>query len=146
MSLSANEALVRRAIEAIWNNGDFDVADEVFAADYTNHEGLITDLVLGPEAVKVSAALYRVAFSGLQVTVEELNAVDDTVVLRWTARSSLESKPLTGITRTRIATGKILESWTEWNQMGVLAELGLSRTDRAAKPSPSQVTDRLQRD
>jgi SnoaL-like polyketide cyclase len=128
MAVSANEALVRRAIEAIWNNGDFDVADEVFAADYTNHAGLITDLVLGPEAVKVSAALYRVAFPGLHVSVEELNTVGDTVVLKWTARSSLErdSKSLTGITRARIAAGKIGESWTDWNQIGALVDLGLS--------------------
>ena len=37
MSASANERLVRRAIEAIWNRGDLDVADELFAASYVNH-------------------------------------------------------------------------------------------------------------
>lgn len=51
MSVSAHEAVVRRAIEAIWNRGDLDVADELFAADYVNHHGLISDLILGPEAI-----------------------------------------------------------------------------------------------
>ena len=88
MSVSANEALVRRAIEAIWNRGDLDAADELFAADYVNHHGLIADLVLGPEAIKISAALYRVAFPGLHVSVEEISTVEDTVVLRWTARTA----------------------------------------------------------
>ena len=38
----ANQMLVRRAIDAIWNRGDLDVADALFAPDYINHGGLIT--------------------------------------------------------------------------------------------------------
>ncbi len=135
MSASAHEALVRQAIEVIWNRGDLDAADELFAPGYVNHYGLIADLVLGPEAIKISAALYRVAFPGLHVSVEEISTVEDTVVLRWTARTGpdrmvggvVASKPksLTGITRSRIAAGKIVESWTEWDRIGVLRELGV---------------------
>jgi hypothetical protein len=135
MSTSAHEALVRQAIDVIWNSGDLDAADELFAPGYVNHYGLIADLVLGPEAVKVSAALYRVAFPGLHVTVEEISTADDTVVLRWTARTGpdemvgglivSQSKSLTGITRSRVAGGKIVESWTEWDRIGVLRELGV---------------------
>lgn len=135
MSASANEALVRLAIEVIWNHGDLDAADELFAPGYVNHYGLIPDLVPGPEAIKVSAALYRVAFPGLHVSVEEISTVEDTVVLRWTARTGpdkmvgglVASKPtaLTGITRSRLAGGKIVESWTEWDRVGVLRELGV---------------------
>jgi hypothetical protein len=135
MSVSANETLVRWAIEAIWNRGDLDVADALFAADYVNHDGLIADLVFGPEAIKISAALYRVAFPGLHVRVDEVRTVEDTVVIRWTASSSsdrvgrgaLASEPrsLTGITRSHIAAGKIIESWTEWDRIGALCDLVL---------------------
>ena len=100
-----------------------------------NHNGLIADLVLGPEAIKISAALYRVAFPGLHVSVEEIRTIEDTVVLRWTARTAAdrqsssavgsEPKSLTGTTRSRIAAGKIIESWTEWDRIGVLRELGV---------------------
>jgi hypothetical protein len=126
MPVSANEALVRRAIEAIWNRGDLDLADELFAPGYVNHGGLIGDLVLGPEAVKVSAAMYRLAFPSLQISVEEMTTIEDIVLLRWTARSCADllgdsavptdQKLLTGITRGRIADGKIVESWTEWDR------------------------------
>lgn len=85
MSVPVNETLVRRAIEAIWNRGDLDAADQLFAAAYVNHYGLIADLVLGPEAIKISAALYHIAFPGLHISVEEVSTVEDTVVLRWTA-------------------------------------------------------------
>jgi hypothetical protein len=135
MSTSANETLVRRAIEAIWNRGDLDAADELFAPVYVNHYGLIADLVVGPEAIKISAAMYRVAFPGLHVTVEEISTVDDIVLLRWTATTAPDGlgndavsstpKSLTGITRSRIAAGKIIESWTEWDRIGVLRELGV---------------------
>ena len=135
MSASAHEALVRLAIEMIWNRGDLDAADQLFGPGYVNHNGLIADLVLGPEAVKVSAALYRVAFPGLHVSVEAINTVEDTVVLRWTAKAAADrlggggvaskSKSLTGTTRSRIAAGKIVESWTEWDRIAVLRELGV---------------------
>ena len=135
MSASANEALVRRAIEAIWNRGDLDVADELFAPDYVNHNGLIADLVSGPEAIKISAAFYRLAFPDLHVSVEELTIKEDTVVLRWTARRSsvrrsrdgaftANQKLLTGITRSRLADGKIMESWTEWDRVQAFHDLG----------------------
>jgi len=131
MATPANEALVRRAIDLIWNRGELDAADELFAPDYINHYGLIGDLVLGPEAVKISVALYRLAFPGLHVSVDEISTVDDSVVLRWTARTASgavapKSKSLTGITRSRIAAGKIAESWTKWDRIGVLRELGVS--------------------
>ena len=127
MSASSNETLVRRAIEAIWNRGDLDVADELFAPGFVHHNGLITDLVFGPEAIKISAAFYRLAFPDLHVTVEALTIKEDTVLLCWAARSSSADEPedgdfpashklLRGITRSRLADGKIMESWTEWDR------------------------------
>ena len=135
MSASVNEALVLRAIEAIWNGGDLSVADEVFAPGYVNHNGLITDLVSGPEAIKISAAFYRLAFPDLHISVETLTINEDTVVLSWTARRSSSDDPeegavtanqqlLTGITRSRVADGKIMESWTEWNRVQAFHDLG----------------------
>jgi hypothetical protein len=127
MSASANEVLVRLAIDAIWNRGDLDVADDLFASNYVHHEGVIADLVRGPEAVKISAALHRLAFPDLCVTVENSSAYEDIVVLRWTARrASISGLPdraaaanptsLTGTTRSRLIRGKIVESWTEWER------------------------------
>ena len=135
MSASANEALVRRAVEAIWNRGDLDVADELFAPGFVNHYGLITDLVSGPEAIKISAAFYRLAFPDLHVSVEALTIEEDTVVLCWTARRSSADDPeggastarqklLRGITRGRWADGKIMESWTEWDRLQAFHDLG----------------------
>jgi hypothetical protein len=133
MSVLANEALVCRAIDAIWNQGDLDVADELFAPEYLNLDGVICDLVRGPEAIKISAALFRLAFPGLHVTVD-VKALDldgATIVLRWVARTKPgcpvghavegDQLPFTGITRSRWVGGKIIESWTDWDRGRVLA-------------------------
>lgn len=136
MPSSVNAALVRRAIETIWNRGDLDVADELFALEYVNHYGLIVDLVKGPEAVKISAAFHRLILPHLYVEVEDLRTDEDIVVLRWTARGGFGrigigsptggiGESLKGITRSRVAGGLIVESWTEWDQVAVLRDLGL---------------------
>jgi predicted ester cyclase len=140
MSASANEASIRRAVEAIWNRNELDVADELFAHDYRSHGGLVADLVLGPEAIKISVALYRVAFPDLCVEVEELHATDDTVVFRWTANTGPTGrtdcgaagstpKSLTGTTRSRFVGRKIVESWTEWDRTDMPPELGFGPSE-----------------
>jgi hypothetical protein len=133
MSLT-NAWVMRRAVEAIWNHGDLDVADELFAPDYVNHDGLIPDLVVGPEAIKICVAFYRLAFPNLHITVDELSSDEGMVVVRWTARNAPADAPkgcdvtanssLTGTTRSRLAGGKIAETWTQWDRDGVLRELG----------------------
>ncbi len=73
MPAKTNEVLIRRVIDAIWNRCELDVADELFASDYVNHDGLVPDVVRGPEAIKISVVLYRLAFPDLHIDVEELS-------------------------------------------------------------------------
>ncbi len=128
--------LVRRAVEAIWNRGDLELADLLFAPAYVNHGGLIPDLVRGPEAIKFSVALYRAAFPGVRITVEALQAAGELVELQWTAHRAPPGGKTTGApeghggilrgtTRCRIAADQIAESWTAWDQAGVLQRLGI---------------------
>jgi ketosteroid isomerase-like protein len=136
MSAGPNGALVRRAIDEIWNQGALDAADALFTHDYVNHGGLIPDLVHGPESVKVGVALYRAAFPGLHVVVDTLVTERETVVLRWTARGARpgarsgaspagQRGQVTGVTRVRLVDGRIAESWMRWDRAGALAQLGL---------------------
>lgn len=118
-------ALVRRAVEEIWNRGELAAADVLFACDYVNHAGLITDLVRGPEAIKISVAFYRAAFPKLHITIDALSANRDAVLLRWTARSGQSQGTLMGLFVSRIAGGQIAESWTQWDQAGALKRVGL---------------------
>ncbi|MGH2457781.1 MAG: ester cyclase [Chloroflexota bacterium] len=131
-----NAAVVQRVVGEIWNRGELGVADDLFASDYVNHYGLIADLVRGPEAIKVSVALYRAAFPNLQITTHTMIAQAETVALRWTARnagsddlptiaSSAARGTITGMTFCRLVEGKIAESWTSWDTAAVLRQLGV---------------------
>ena len=122
---AADGALVRQAIEEIWNGGDLDLADQMFAPTYINHGGLIPDLVRGPEAIKVSVALFRAAFPEFRVTVLDLLSEGQTVAVRWEAHSQPSRAPgggqgdgapgrISGMTFGRVVRGRILESWTIW--------------------------------
>lgn len=119
--------LIHQAIRDIWNAGLVEAADDLFARYYVNHGGLITDLVAGPEAIKISVVVLRMAFPGLHVTVGDLRTEGESTTIHWTAENRrLEASPapvgasaargqVTGVTRVRWAHGEIAESWTSWD-------------------------------
>jgi len=129
-------AVIHQAVKDIWNEGRLDAADVLFASDYVNHGGLITDLVHGPEAIKISAILFRRAFPALHVVLDGLVTAGEIVTVHWTARNAApatrranvtEAQPdtMTGTIRIRCRHGQIAESWTEWDQAAILQRLGL---------------------
>jgi hypothetical protein len=130
VTAASNARLVRQVVEEIWNGGDLELADQVFAPHYVNHGGLIPDLVRGPEAIKVSVAMYRAAFPRFRLTVIDLLAVGEMVALRWVARGNRDgdgmsvaqddaSGTLSGMTFGRLSGGQIQESWTCWEAGGI---------------------------
>jgi len=124
-----NAALVQRVIDEIWNAGNIDLADELFAPTYVNHGGLIPDLVQGPEGIKFSVAFYRAAFPGLHVAVDDLGVDKDAVTVYWTAGEQAPEDgttgTLNGVTRSLVVDGRILESWTSWDAGLALRRLGV---------------------
>jgi SnoaL-like polyketide cyclase len=115
------------------------LADQLFASNYVNHGSLIPDLVEGPECIKFSVALYRAAFPDLHIRVDSLSSIAGTVQLRWTARSTFADSgsgiagtasvrhALTGVTRSSVAGGQIVESWMNWDSTVAMQMLGVLR-------------------
>lgn len=122
-----NLAMMHRVVDEIWNRGELEAADVMFTSDYINHGGLIVDLVRGPEAIKISVVLYRLAFPDLKITIKNLIAEASTVSLHWTARRSPHESPgaFTGMLVCRFIGGAIGESWMQWDQKNVLEHLGV---------------------
>ena len=129
-------ALIQRVIDEIWNAGNVDLADELFAPTYVNHGGLIPDLVRGPEGIKFSVAFYRAAFPALHVAVDDLSVDKDAVTLCWTARGhtaiDATAGTLSGVPRSLVIGGQILESWTRWDAGLALARLGVVQPEQSA--------------
>jgi SnoaL-like polyketide cyclase len=128
--------LVQRVVDEIWNAGNLELADDLFAPTYVNHGGLIPDLVQGPEGIKFSVAFYRAAFPGLHLAIDALTVVKGDVILRWTATGQTSADPaggsLSGVTRSLVLGGQILESWTSWDAGVALERLGVVQPERSA--------------
>jgi len=139
MSAETNKALVRREFEEMFGQGgDLDTAGEFYAPDYVLHEPTSGE-VRGLEAARQFAAAYRVAFPDLQTTIEDQVAEGDKVVSRFSGRGTHLGETedfgpatgnriqITGITIDRVADGKIVEEWANFDALGLLQQIGLIR-------------------
>lgn len=133
MSTQANETTVRQWVEAGWNNGDLRMIDAVYAPDYVGH-GPGQDIV-GPEAFKQFVMMWRTGLPDFHMTIEDLIAVGDQVVWRFTVTGTHEgnvlgvpptgrSASITGIVITRFAGGTWAEDYFEVDFLSLLQQLG----------------------
>ena len=136
MSAESNKALARRLLEEAFNAGNIDVVDELVTTDFVNHDAALPEALVGPDAAKASIQGYRSAFPDLRLTIEEQIADDQGVATRWSAKGTHESDlmgvpptgkqaTVTGITIDRIVDGRIAETWTNWDTLGMLQQLGV---------------------
>jgi steroid delta-isomerase-like uncharacterized protein len=134
-----NKALVRQGILATWALGNAGAMDEYYAEDFVNHSAP-PGTPSGLNGMKASASVMMNAFSDVEVTIDDQIAEGDLVVTRWSGKNTHSGEfmgipatgkrlSLTGIAIDRIANGKIVESWSEWDMMGLMQQLG-------AVPSP----------
>jgi steroid delta-isomerase-like uncharacterized protein len=132
----ANKALVLRLIEGVWDRGDFALVDELIAVDYFGHASTPADEAHGQEGYRRFHAALRTAFPNLRSTVEDQIAEGDRVVTRWTCRATHTGEfrgipptgkkgCVSGITIDRIAYGKVVECWTNADDLGLLQQLGV---------------------
>ena len=129
-----NIATARRLIDEAFNQGNLDVIDEVSADNFVDHDQLMGDQ--DREAAKQSIAGYREAFPDIHITIEDIFAADDKVVYRWTGQGTFENEmmglqptheqgdPVTGITIDRFEGGKVVESWTQWDTLTFMRDIG----------------------
>jgi steroid delta-isomerase-like uncharacterized protein len=131
-----NKAVVRRQEEELFTRGNLDAADEIYAPGYVGHDPSNPEDIRGLEAAKQAAADYRRAFPDLRVTVEDLIAEGDKVVarlrFRGTHRGELDGIAPTGrrvdcsgIVVSRMEGGKIAEDWANFDDLGMMRQLGV---------------------
>jgi predicted ester cyclase len=122
VSAEDNKALVRRFFEEAWGKGNLSAVDESMASDYVEHRRPY-GMLPGPEGLKQLIVAYRSAFPDLTMTLDDIFAEGEMAAFRWSARGAhlgdwLGIPPTgnhvtaTGITIFRIASGKVVESWT----------------------------------
>ena len=111
------------------------MADEIIAPDHVHHDPTLPDIPPGPEGQKQVVNLYRGAFTNAHISIEDQVAEGDRVVTRWTSSGTHQGElmgvaptgnqvRITGITINRVSGGKIVESWTNYDALGMMQEIG----------------------
>lgn len=143
MSIEENKAVVRRFAEGAYRGDGDAIVDELVAPDYVGRFPPNPDL-RGREALKLFNRQSLVAFPDLQITLDELIAEGDKVVMRWTLRGTHlgeirggiaptgKAVTVTGTTTHRLAGGQIAESWGNVDYFGLFLQLGLVTPPRPA--------------
>lgn len=134
MSTEQNKPLVRRLIEEGFNKGNERVIDELVAPNFATREESMR--AVGLAGFKEMVAAFRTAFPDARMTIEDVIAEGDKVItwayLTGTHRGPLEGIPPTGkrvkvkdVDLFRIEQGKVVESSTTFDRLGMLKQLGV---------------------
>jgi steroid delta-isomerase-like uncharacterized protein len=132
-----NLSLGRRVFSEIHGGGKVDLVDQLYSED------LVDDSPgggTGRQLIKDAVATFHKAIPDLRIEIEDAFAVNDKVVLRYTARGTqtgpyydipASGKPVRarGITIFQIVKGKIKTEWTEYDRLGVLRQIGAVPSD-----------------
>lgn len=140
----------RRLLEQAFNEGAFELVDQLVAPDAINHDPATPAEMRGlrgPDVFKRTVGMYRVAFPDLRLTVDDVIAAEDKVVLRWRAEGTHRGQlgrlaptgargSVTGISIDRWKDGKLVETWAEWDNLGLARLIG-------AAPAQGSVGERI---
>ncbi len=141
-----NKALNRRFVEEVINQGNTDAIDELIDPGVVDHAAP-PGFPTGREGAKQFAAMMRSAFPDLHLTIEDMIAEGDKVVMRSTWSGTHEGEfmgiPATGrqvtvsaIDITRVADGRLVEHWEQFDALGLMQQLGVV-------PPPEQTSGRV---
>ena len=142
----------RRLIEETFGKGNLEAYDEICAPEYRSHDPFAGDSTLAQE--KDLCRMYRAAFSDLKPTVIGCWADGETVTTHW-RMSGVHTGALKGISPTgahcsvegmslsRYRGGRIIESWVQWDALGLLRQIGVApalQGTAGGRPTEKRVT------
>jgi serine phosphatase RsbU (regulator of sigma subunit) len=128
-----NMAIFRRYVEEVVNQGNLQIADEIFDR-YLAHQPDGSVLERGPEDVKWFIGEFHSAFQDLHCAIEDQIAQDDRVMTRWKMRGTHqgafrgmaptgEEVEINGIGIFRFSPeGKVVESWDSYDQLNLMRQ------------------------
>jgi steroid delta-isomerase-like uncharacterized protein len=133
-NVQANVDVCVRANQEVFGAGRLELADELFAPDFVDHEG-IPGIPPGPAGPKAIAAMIHAGTDDVRYEIEDAFGAGDRVALRATMHArhtgDLFGVPATGRTFTlrqmhvfRVVDGRITDHWPMRDDLGMLRQLG----------------------
>jgi steroid delta-isomerase-like uncharacterized protein len=137
-----NRRLVRRLYEELFSKWNLAVIDELISPEFLGHE-MPPGMPRGAEGFRQFYAGIRAGLPDVQLTVEDMIAEGDRVVVRWRGRATHQGVfrgipatgarvSFTGIAIYRLLKGKVVERWVEVDMLGLTEQL------RAAAAPPGK--------
>ena len=143
MSVEENVELMRRWFKEVWNEGRTQTIYDLLAPDAVAIGELEDGSRLrGPAEFVPFVERIRGAFPDINVVVEDAFGAEDKVVVRWSATmthrgdhlgmpATGERVRISGMTIARIGDRQIIEGWDNWDQLGMLKQIGVYRSPQA---------------
>lgn len=140
MSIERNKAVVPRLFD-VWNTGNLDAIEELYAADFVADYRPYSALRHGHEAIRGMVRRAHVAFPDYHEELDEMIAEGDKVVVRFTITGTQNGQwgplPPSGkpvrfeeIVILRFADGKVVEQRGIPDNLAALRQLGVVPTPR----------------
>lgn len=128
-----NKRVIRRLYDELFSKWNFAVVDELISPEFVGHE-MPPGMPRGPEGIRQFYAGIRAGLPDVRLTVEDMIAEKDKVVVRWRAGATHNGPFLgipatgkavsfTGIAIYRVSNGKVVERWVEVDLLGLTAQL-----------------------
>ncbi len=134
-----NKDIARNFIERTWNQRDMSAISQLVAADHVPHGPFTDQFPEGSEGTAAFVAAFLSAFPDTRATIRkqetEGNQVKTTVMFKGTHTGALMDVAATGkqvtvpvVVTDKIVNGKIVETWSEWDAMDMMHQLGVKQT------------------
>ncbi len=132
---TTTQKLIERIPLEVFNKDNFELIDELVSTDFVEHTKQ-PGIAPTRAGFKQSAIALKQAFPDLRYTVEDSIESGDKVVLRLTARGTMQHEYMgmrpTGKPATwtefhvgRVANGRLTEQWSLVDQLSLLVQLGV---------------------
>jgi steroid delta-isomerase-like uncharacterized protein len=133
---SDNTAIILRLYEEVWNKRKLEIVSEIISPSHALQAPNISGSSVGPEAYKRQVALFLAGYPDLHFTIEDTVVEKDKVVACWTLSGTHKgdfmgipatdkSVSVDGITIHHVAGGKIMDSHSNWDALGMMQQLGV---------------------
>ncbi len=133
----------RTIAEEVYGKGRLEYLDQVCDPSFKSHDPLSGEADLA--GVKREVETYRTAFPDMKVTVLALCGEADLVCMHWRCAGTHEKRflgveptgkriTIEGITFSRFRNGKLIESFAQWDTLGLLQALGVVPRIELAMP------------
>jgi DNA-binding CsgD family transcriptional regulator/predicted ester cyclase len=138
-------ALVRRLFEEQANRGSISLYEDIFFPELIIHGPASNQETHGiPNAKKLDHSYFK-AYQGMKFTIEDIQAIQDKVFVRWICRGKHAGKfkgihpknpefSIAGLSIYRMLNGKIREIWQYWDRLGLLEQIGEVRIQSPVEP------------